>query len=231
LSVDIPPGFSILVSESDNSVSHFFLRNYLQPQSPGHFPYISGNRFISRPLLDLSHSDIFHFTWSNRSASSPSHSTQTEKNVQYCQCLVPAGLQWTRLYIRSTLVSRVKKLVMIDFRTDRTVSLSIVSQSHSTVSKTCSAVRPSSAGPPLRCDTSIRSGAIDVTVEGAECDTHIKDGQEVIDPDATADDLLGDNKPQFVQVWFERVPRTVVVRYSLCVPVEYIYVCRSPKWQ
>jgi hypothetical protein len=48
-------------------------------------------------------------------------------------------------------------------------------------------------------------------VEGAEYDRHIKDGEDVIDPDRMADDVLGDNKQQPAEVWFERVPGTFVV--------------------
>jgi hypothetical protein len=48
-------------------------------------------------------------------------------------------------------------------------------------------------------------------VDGAEYDRHRNDGEDVIDPDTTVDNILGDNKQQPVEVWFERVPGTLVV--------------------
>jgi hypothetical protein len=99
-----------------------------------------------------------------------------------------------RFYVPSTLVSEVIKDVMSSFRTDSTVSESTASHSHSTLSETASAVQLSSAGVFLCPDTWIGSlpphFVIEVTVEG----------EEVIDPDTMADDVLGDNKQQPVEV-------------------------------
>jgi hypothetical protein len=52
---------------------------------------------------------------------------------------------------------------------------------------------------------------MEVTLEGAEDDTHVKLGEDVIDGDTTSADVEGDNKQESVEVWFECVPGTLVV--------------------
>jgi hypothetical protein len=52
--VDLPPGISIPVFKSDNSVLEISVSDSQKPPSPGDIAYISGNGLVSRRLLDLS---------------------------------------------------------------------------------------------------------------------------------------------------------------------------------